>query len=128
VQARGVRVKLKRTDFRILTRQRVLPQPTDVAADLFAAAQTLLEEFDDTGPFRLVGLAAYDLVDVETDAQLALPLVASDRNRRLETTLDRLTERYGTRVVQRAAELIGDRGVGVGANLDFLADREGEDP
>jgi DNA polymerase-4 len=127
VQARGVRVKLKRTDFRILTRQRALQQPTDVAADLFAAAQTLLEEFDDAGPFRLVGLAAYDLVDVETDAQLALPLVGSDRNRRLETTLDRLAERYGARVVQRAAELIGDRGVGVGANLDFLADREGED-
>jgi DNA polymerase IV len=126
-QARGVRVKLKRTDFRILTRQRVLSQPTDVAADLFVAAQTLLDEFGDQGPFRLVGLAAYDLVDVGDDGQLALPLVGSERNRRLETALDRLAQRYGAGIVQRAGELIGDRGVGVGANLDFLRDEEGED-
>ncbi len=70
--ARGVRVKLKRTDFRIFTRQRVLAQPTDLAAELFAAARTLLGEFADPGPFRLVGLAAYDLVDVDDDGQLAL--------------------------------------------------------
>ena len=125
--ARGVRVKLKRTDFRILTRQRVLPQPTDVAAELFAAAQTLLDEFADAGPFRLVGLAAYDLVDLDDDGQLALPLPGFGRDRRLETTLDQLTERYGPGIVQRGAELIGDRGVGVGANLDFLDDPDGED-
>ena len=58
----GVRVKLKTTDFRLLTRQRRLPRSTDVAATLHAAALTLLDEFDDRGPFRLVGMAAYDLV------------------------------------------------------------------
>jgi hypothetical protein len=105
----------------------VLAQPTDLAAELFAAARTLLGEFGDPGPFRLVGLAAYDLVDVDDDGQLVLPLTGSQRNRRLEIALDRLTERYGPGVVQRATELIGDRGVGFGANLDFLNDPEGDD-
>ncbi len=68
--AMGVRVKLKTTDFRLLTRQRRLPRSTDVAATLHAAALTLLDEFDDAGPFRLVGLAAYDLVRDVEDAQL----------------------------------------------------------
>jgi DNA polymerase-4 len=63
IAACGVRVKLKRSDFRILTRQRPLAAPSDVAAELFHAAAGLLEEFGDPGPFRLVGLAAYDLVE-----------------------------------------------------------------
>jgi DNA polymerase-4 len=126
-RAYGVRVKLKRADFRILTRQRTLSQATDIAADLFAAATALLQEFADPGPFRLVGLAAYDLVDEASDGQLGLPLDASPRARRLETTLDRLAARFGAGIVQRGRELIGDRGVGVGANLDFLADENTDD-
>src|SRR5690606_9258739 len=43
--AAGVRVKLKRTDFRLLTRQRLLGEPTDVATELFAAGRGLLPEF-----------------------------------------------------------------------------------
>jgi hypothetical protein len=56
-----------------------------------------------------------------------LPLDKADRTRRLETTLDELAERYGAGVVQRAAELVGDRGVGVGANLDFLTPKPDRD-
>ena len=37
-RARGVRVKLKTTDFRLLTRQALLSEATDVAAVLFARA------------------------------------------------------------------------------------------
>src|SRR5690606_11358210 len=50
--AAGVRVKLKRADFRLLTRQRALGEPTDVASELFAASRRLLDEFHDPGPFR----------------------------------------------------------------------------
>jgi DNA polymerase-4 len=127
IRAHGVRVKLKRADFQVLTRQRALSGATDTAADLFAAAVVLLREIADAGPFRLVGLAAYDLID-GADAQLGLPLDGATRARRLETALDRLAERYGAGIVQRAGELRGDRGVGFGANLDFLgADEEGDD-
>ena len=127
IRAHGVRVKLKRADFQVLTRQRALAGATDTAAELFTAAAALLAEFGDPGPFRLVGLAAYDLTGYD-EAQLGLPLDAGNRARRLETALDRLAERYGAGIVQRAGELIGDRGVGFGANLDFLAEgEEGDD-
>jgi DNA polymerase-4 len=127
IRAHGVRVKLKRADFQVLTRQRALAGATDTAAELFTAAAALLGEFRDPGPFRLVGLAAYDLTGHD-DVQLGLPLEGGNRARRLETALDRLAERYGAGIVQRAGELIGDRGVGFGANLDFLAaGEEGDD-
>lgn len=121
--ARGVRLKLKRTDFRIITRQGMLAEATDVGAVLFAKVASLLDDVRDPGPFRLVGLATYEL-DSRTDggAQLDLVPAGEGRARRLETTLDAVAERFGSHAVRRAAELERDAGVGVGANLDFLAD------
>jgi DNA polymerase-4 len=126
--ARGVRVKLKTTDFRLLTRQCLLGEPTDVAAVLFERATALLAEFDDAGPFRLVGLAVYDIELADSNgSQLDLLPPAGNRARRLETAIDALISRFGTGVVQRAGDLGRDRGVGVAANLDFLHERESED-
>ena len=124
--AKGVRIKLKRSDFRVLTRQGVLTASTDVAALLFQRAAALLRYVDDRGPFRLVGLAAYDLEPRTADVQLSL--VSEDsRARRLETALDRVAERFGRGAVMRAAELTGDRGLGLAANLDFLDEEQGDD-
>ena len=53
--------------------------------------------------------------------QLDLLPAAGDRERRLETAIDALVGRFGSGVVQRAGDLRRDRGVGVAANLDFLA-------
>ena len=127
--ARGVRVKLKTSDFRIVTRQGVLGEPTDVGAVLYAQATSLLDQMvGESGPFRLVGLSAYDLVAAQSPvAQLELLPQAGNRERRLETTMDALAERFGRGVVQRAGDLVRDRGVGVAANLDFLHEQDSDD-
>jgi DNA polymerase-4 len=120
--AGGVQIKLKRTDFRVLTRQVALPVKTDVGAELFAAAAQLLASVSERGPFRLVGLAARGLSGrpAESFAQLDLESPARDRTRRLETTIDRVAERFGSSAVRRAGDLLRDPGVGPSANLDFL--------
>ena len=121
--ARGVRIKLKTTAFRVLTRQGTLADASDVAAVLFARAAQLLDEIAESGPFRLVGLAAYDLAAREpVGSQLDLLPAAGTRHRRLEAAIDALVDRFGRGVVQRAGDLQRDRGVGVSANLDFLHD------
>ncbi len=126
--ARGVRIKLKTSSFRVLTRQGALSEPSDVAAVLFARAKVLLDELVDFGPFRLVGLAVYDIdVAAEEGAQLDLLPIAGHRARRLETAIDDLVSRFGKDVVQRAGDLNRDRGVGVAANLDFLQQRDGDE-
>jgi len=117
----GVGVKLKTTDFQIVTRQQRLGEPTDVAERLYSVGVALLNHLDHPGPFRLVGLAAYDLVDIDNLTQLDL-FSAFARRRQLEVAIDGLTERFGTNVVHRADDLNKRPGMSVAPTLDFLDD------
>ncbi len=119
----GVRVKLKTNEFRILTRQNQRQQPTDVAEELYADASIILDEFEHPGPFRLVGMTAYDLVAMDETAQLNL-FGSSVRRRRLETVIDELTERFGPNVLRRADDLSRARET---PNLDFMHEAEDSD-
>ena len=63
---------LKTAHFEMLTRQCLLLRATDVADVLYETADRLLDSFGHPGPFRLVGMAAYDLSPVGSPEQLAL--------------------------------------------------------
>ncbi len=117
--AGGVRVKLKTSDFRLLTRQCPLKEPSDVADTLYSAGADLYQQFDDPGPFRLVGMAAYELTSAEDPQQLGL-LGSNVRQRRLETTLDEIAQRFGDDTVQRADELSRTPAQRLAANIDIL--------
>lgn len=123
--ARGIRVRLKTTKFEMLSRQMRLPRPHDTADAFFACSRKLLDRFDHAGPFRLVGMAAFDL-DWRREPRQA-DLFEDHRHRELETTIDHLIDRFGKGVVMRAKDLghagtISDNGM----NLDFLDYRDGE--
>ena len=120
--ALGVGVKLKTTTFQILTRQRRLNEPTDVTERLYSVGIELLNEFDHPGPFRLVGMVAYELVGVEDRVQLDL-FSTSARQRRLEVAIDNLATRFGPNVVHRANDLTQPPGVRLAPTLDFLDER-----
>ncbi len=123
--AGGVRVRLKTTRFEMLTRQIHLTKPTDTAAIFFAVSQKLLADIAHLGPFRLVGLAAFDL-DWHQQA-LQSDLFEDKRQRELETMIDYLRERFGDGAVRRARDLIHDGTLAErGVNLDFLDHREEE--
>jgi DNA polymerase-4 len=114
--AGGVRVKLKTSDFKLLSRQCTLAAPTDVAATLFAAGAGLLGRFDHPGPFRLVGLAAHTLQRADAAAQLEL-LENHDR-RALESALDAVAEKFPNSALRRARDV--DTLVERSPDLDFL--------
>jgi DNA polymerase-4 len=118
----GVGVKLKTADFQIITRQHRLSEPTDVAERLYSVGVALLNHVDHPGPFRLVGLVAYDLVDINNLMQLDL-FGAFARQRQLEVAIDGLAERFGTNVVHRADDLNKPPGMPLAPTLDFLHDR-----
>ncbi|MEM7078724.1 MAG: DNA polymerase IV [Pseudomonadota bacterium] len=123
--ARGVRVRLKTTQFQMLTRQCKLSSAQDTASTIYAHAVKLLDTFDHPGPFRLVGMAVFDLDWSEASAQL--DLFAPSTDRRLESTMDNLAERFGKDAVVRAKDL--DRRGSVfndGVNLDYLDYQDGE--
>ena len=118
----GVGIKLKTAEFQILSRQHRLSEPTDVAKRLYAVGVALLNHVDHPGPFRLVGLVAYDLVDINNLMQLDL-FSAFARQRQLEVAIDGLADRFGTNVVYRADDLNKRPGMSVAPTLDFLDDR-----
>jgi len=122
LQARGVRVKLKTSDFRLLTRQRQLTEATSASASLYTTAESLLAEFDDRGPFRLIGIGAYDLERATDELQLDLIDTGAARSQRLDRVLDQVTERFGPGAVRWARDLERGTVFDNGINLDFLDD------
>jgi hypothetical protein len=69
-----------------LSRQHRLSEPTDVAERLYSVGVDLLSHFDHPGPFRLIGMVAYDLVDIDDVVQLDLFSTLA-RQRKLEVAL-----------------------------------------
>ncbi len=117
--AAGVRVRLKTTEFKLLTRQTKLVRPDDRSDAFFAAACQLLGEFEHPGPFRLVGMAAFDLHERNRAEQT--DLFESNRSKNLDDALDKVISRFGKGVVVRARDLTGSGTVAdTEVNLDFL--------
>jgi DNA polymerase-4 len=120
----GVGVKLKSASFKIFTRQQRLSEPTDVAEQLYIIGVELLEAFGHPGPFRLVGMVAYDLAQAGTVTQTGL-FDMFGRRRRLEVALDDLALRFGGNAVRRGKDLAAPGGMTLAPNLDFLDDGDG---
>ena len=90
--------------------------------DFIQSGVDLLNDVGDPGPFRLVGMVAYDLVGIDDLVQLDLFSTLA-RQRRLEVAIDELAERFGNKVVHRANDLTKPPGTTLAPNLDFLDDR-----
>jgi len=94
VAGRVVTLKLRRTDFKIITRRRALPVPTQTAKTLFAVARELLAREADGRPWRLIGVGLAELLDASS---VEHDLFAGAERKALveEQTVDRLRARFG---------------------------------
>jgi DNA polymerase IV len=111
-----VTLKVKYSDFSLVTRRVTLAQPTDDDAAIYEAARAQLERVDLSRAVRLTGVSVSDFAGGEERGQLGLfPLEvaprppADERRRRLNAALDTLADRYGDGAVTRAdlADLAG---------------------
>lgn len=102
LQARGIRVKVRYDDtFRLATRQTTLPQACDDSKTLYKTACTRLPLLDLTRPIRLVGAAAYDLVDEEEAVQPDLFADGkAEESSQLEHTMDAIREKFGDKITR----------------------------
>jgi DNA polymerase-4 len=91
-----VTLKLKRTDFAILTRRHALSEPTQMADRLYRAALPMLHRDMGKAPFRLIGVGLSDLADA-AQADPSTDLLDPSEARRLaaERTADRIRARFG---------------------------------
>jgi len=124
LMAGGVRVKLKTRDFQSMSRQTLLATPTDVGARLIEAALPLLDHFPWDTPFRLVGMAAYDIIRPGEPVQLSL-FGEGAKRRRLEAAMDSVRDQFGSGAITRAENLGKD--LWNTPNLDFVPDAPDEE-
>ena len=103
---RVVTLKLKRSDFKPLTRRISLHQPTQLADTIYRHARDLFAQAKDQGPFRLIGvgisdLSAADQADVITD------LLDPDASRRAiaEKATDSIRKKFGKDAIMKGRAL-----------------------
>jgi DNA polymerase-4 len=91
---RTVVLKLKTSDFRILTRRQALPQQTRYAESIYRAALPLLEVELGRRRYRLIGVGLTDL----SDADAALPGLFEPETapaERVERAIDQVRAKFG---------------------------------
>ena len=99
VKAGTIAVKVRDSDFATLTRQRTLPQPTDLTEPIWRTAVALARPEVRGIHVRLLGVAASHLTEREQ-----LVLFGSDDERRRSAVLaaDTIRKRYGPKAITRA--------------------------
>ncbi|MCA3452661.1 MAG: DNA polymerase IV [Rhodobacter sp.] len=93
---RTITLKMKRADFRIVTRRHSLPDPTQTADRLYREARILYDAARDPGPFRLIGVGLSDLTPAE-EADLMSDLLdpQATARRAAERATDAIRARFG---------------------------------
>ena len=98
-------VKVRRQDFRTYTRQRILRPATCDTQPVASAAAELLNDWlreQPGAPIRLLGVSARQLT---TAPQLELFGAQSERNGRLDATVDDIRSRFGAGALARGSSL-----------------------
>lgn len=90
----GVTLKLKSADFKLRTRTRAVP-PTQLAGRIFETGRDLLLKEAIGARFRLVGIAASDLGPSDDADAGSLVDTTIQRERKVESAIDTLREKYG---------------------------------
>jgi DNA polymerase-4 len=103
---RVVTLKLKRSDFKSVTRRISLTDPTQLADRIYRHARALFDQLDDKGPFRLIGCGLSDLTSSE-GADLAGDLLDpnAEKRSRAERATDSIRNRYGAKAIVKGRAL-----------------------
>ncbi|XZE33362.1 DNA polymerase IV [Pirellulaceae bacterium SH501] len=103
-KGKGVEVKMRYHDFHSITRSQILPNPTDLTAELLRAANQLFQTKipQDNRPVRLLGFGIHHLRQ-DTYQQLSLfdqPQI--EKQRSLDQVTDLIANKFGRNAIRRA--------------------------
>jgi DNA polymerase-4 len=107
ISGRTVTLKLKTADFRLRTRARALPEPTQLAARIFEAGRALLEKEVDGTRFRLIGIGVSDLDDADAADHGDLVDTRAGRDKATEAAVDALRAKFGKGAVVKGIAFEG---------------------
>ncbi len=93
-------LKLKSHDFKLRTRNRALPDPTQLADRIFRTGLALLENEIDGTKYRLIGIGVADLSDPGRADPMDLIDVQATKRAKAEGAMDKVRERFGIKAVE----------------------------
>jgi DNA polymerase-4 len=102
LQGRTITLKVKYSDFVLITRSATLPKPTDDALEIYSNVCRLLSKTAaGKRPVRLLGISMSQLVNTEIEGQLSLFLEEEvSKKRELNTALDSICEKFGEKAIR----------------------------
>jgi DNA polymerase IV len=106
---RSITLKLKDTEFRLMTRTRSGLLPTQLAVRLFEPARQLLKGACDGTAFRLIGIGAGDLCEASQADRGDLADQEVVRQAKVEAAIDRIREKFGGEALLKGIALRGQR-------------------
>lgn len=103
---RVITLKLKRADFRLMTRRLSLPDGTQVADRIYRAGRALFDQTAHPQPYRLIGLGLSELIPAQ-DADRSGDLLDPTEARRIEAerATDAIRARFGPDAILKGRAL-----------------------
>ena len=101
-----VTLKLKKSDFKSLTRRITLPDSTQSADRIYRTARALMDNAEKEGPFRLIGVGISQIVD-SAEADRAADLLDPNAGKRVqvEKATDEIRKRFGSKAILKGRSL-----------------------
>ena len=93
---RVVTLKLKTSDFKLISKRQSLLHPTQLADRIYRTARNLFDQVGDRGPYRLLGVGISEVTSAD-DADREGDLLDPDANKRAaaEHAADKIREKFG---------------------------------
>lgn len=103
---RVVTLKLKTSDFKLISKRQSLRSPTQMADTIYRTARALFDQVGDRGPYRLLGVGISELTSADA-ADTSGDLLDPDAGRRAnaERAADRIRARFGDAAIMKGRAL-----------------------
>ncbi len=106
IAGRVINLKLKTSDFKLVTKRLSLRDATQMADKIYRTARDLFDQTGDQGPYRLLGVGISDLIP-ESDADRSGDLLDPEAIKRsdAERATDKIRERFGPDAITKGRAL-----------------------
>ena len=120
LKASGVKVDIKDTSFKVISRQKQLEAPTDQTNTIFRAAMDIIRSSWNTkDPIRLLSVTGINLRDENEDVQLSFfdeEKVTDVKGEKIDETVDRIREKFGKQAITFGSIINNDIGISMDKN------------
>lgn len=115
MKCHGVKVDIKDPDFKVISRQKQLPSPTNLEEEIFRCAVEIIEaSWNMKKPIRLLTITGINLCDEDESEQLSLFDTSSasrEKSEKMERTMDDIRAKFGSGSITYGRVIKNDIGI-----------------